>query len=84
MFKLIKLAIYAMIGYALYEMYQGMQLGGSRWFGGVGGRSFGKQGGGFGAFTGGGEGMTDTASDTGGAETPHRVGRGVVSGSSTL
>jgi hypothetical protein len=79
MFRLIKLAMYALVGYALYEMYQGMtQQQGGRSFGGGGGGSFGGEGGNFGQLTGGGEGMTDMASDASGTEMPHRVGRGVI------
>ena len=89
MFRLIKLAMYAIIGYALYEMYQGMmQQQGGRSFGGggTGGGAFGgEESGSFGAMTGGaGGGMTETASDVGGAAIPRRVGRGVISPSSTL
>jgi hypothetical protein len=91
MFRLIKLAMYAIIGYALYEMYQGvMQQQGGRSFGGGnsggGGGAFGGgSSGSFGAMTGGaGTGMIETAADVGGAVTPHRVGRGVISPSSTL
>jgi hypothetical protein len=49
MFRLIKLGIYAFIGYALYELYQGMvqQQGGggnfSRAFGGSGGETAGER-----------------------------------------
>ena len=79
MFRLIKLAMYAMIGYVLYELYQGMtQQQGGRSFGQSGGGSFGGGGGNYGAFTGGGEGMTDLASDNFGGEVPTRVGRGVI------
>jgi len=89
MFRLIKLAMYAMIGYVLYELYQGMtqQQAGRSFGGGSSGGSFGGGGGSsYGAFTGGGggEGMTDMASDNSGGEVPTRVGRGVISGSSTL
>ena len=85
MFRLIKLAMYAMIGYVLYELYQGMthQQQGGRSFGGdSGGGSFG--GGSYGAFTGGGEGMLDTAADISGVEMPTRVGRGVIRSGATL
>jgi len=82
MFRLIKLAMYAMIGYVLYELYQGMtQQQGVRSFGG-GGQGGGAFGGGssgnFGAMTGGGSGTTDTASDYSGGEMRHTVGRGVI------
>ena len=79
MFKLIKLAFYAVIGYALYELYQGMM----QQQGGGGGRSFGGgsfgQGGNRGQLTGAGEGMEDVTGDASGAEMRHTVGRGVVS-----
>ena len=91
MFRLIKLALYAVIGYALYEMYQGMmqqQQGGRSFGGGSGGGggafgggstgSFGAMTGG-GALTGGGSGMVDTTGDATGASVPHTVGRGVIS-----
>lgn len=78
MFKLIKLAFYAAIGYALYELYQGMkQQPGGGGGGAMRSRSFGARQGG-GAMTGPGEGMTDTASDSEGGEMPTRVGRGVI------
>jgi hypothetical protein len=78
MFKLIKLAFYAVIGYALYELYQGMkqQQGG----GGSGyqGRGFG-QATNRGQLTGAGEGMEDITGDASGTAMRHTVGRGVVS-----
>jgi hypothetical protein len=76
MFKLIKLAFYAVIGYALYELYQGMK----QQQGGVGnaGRSFG-QSANRGQLTGAGEGMEDVTSDASGTAMRHTVGRGVVS-----
>ena len=77
MFRLIKLAMYALVGYVLYELYQGMtQPQGGR--PSSEGGSFGPEGGAFGQFTGGGEGITDTATDDSGIEMPHRVGRGVI------
>jgi hypothetical protein len=85
MFRLIKLAVYAMIGYVLYELYQGMtqQQGGYASSGGGGGRSrssFGEQGRGRGGtLTGAGQGMMETAADASGGEMRHTVGRGVVS-----
>lgn len=85
MFKLIKLAIYGVIAYALYEMYLGFTEGGSQ------------QGQGFGAsmrragaqaadamnqaaqnMTGPGEGMTTETSEASGMSSRHQVGRGVV------
>ncbi len=81
MFKLIKLAIYAMIGYAIYEMFQGMkqQQGGAGEpsSGGFGGEAFGGEDRGA-AITGPGEGVTETAKDFGGGAMRHTVGRGVV------
>jgi hypothetical protein len=90
MFRLIKLAMYAMIGYVLYELYQGMtqqqqqQQGGRSFSGSQGGGSFGGESDSFGAITGGGEGVTDTAADSGGGEMRHRVGRGVIRSGATL
>jgi hypothetical protein len=77
MFKLIKLAFYALIGYVLYELYQGMkqQPGG----GGFASRSFGEEGGRRGQLTGPGRGTEDVTSDETGTEMRHTVGRGVVS-----
>ncbi len=81
MFRLIKLAMYAMIGYVLYELYQGMtkqqgQLGGGG--GSRSGGSFGNEDSSFAGLTGGGEGRIATAADTTGGEMRHRVGRGVI------
>lgn len=76
MFKLIKLAFYAVIGYALYEMYQGMKQG--QGGGGYQGRSFG-QSGNRGQLTGAGEGMEDVTGEASGTAMRHTVGRGVVS-----
>ncbi|HEV2293131.1 MAG TPA: hypothetical protein VGR35_04700 [Tepidisphaeraceae bacterium] len=88
MFRLIKLAMYALFGYVLYELYLGMtqQQGGQSFGGGSHGRggSFGGQRGNVGTLTGAGEGMTDMAADTGGGAMRHTVGRGVVSGNTTL
>ena len=79
MFKLIKLAFYALIGYAIYELYQGMkqQQGGGG--GGSASRSFGEGGGRRGQLTGPGRGMEDVTGDETGSEMRHTVGRGVVS-----
>ncbi len=83
MFRLIKLAMYALVGYVLYELYLGMtQEQGGRSFGGGGEGAFGRgEGGSVGTLTGGGAGTSDTVSDYGGAERRHTVGRGVISGS---
>jgi hypothetical protein len=73
MFKLIKLAFYVVIGYALYELYQGFQEGG-----GIGSM----QGDGQGRnqnMTGEGEGMQERSEEPSGMSAPHKVGRGVVS-----
>ena len=84
MFRLIKLAMYAVVGYVLYELYQGMmqqQPQGGRAFGGggssSGGASFDEEGG-RGMLTGGGTGMTDTTTDGSGIKIRHTVGRGVI------
>jgi hypothetical protein len=78
MFRLIKLGIYAFIGYALYELYQGMmhQQGGggmSRAFGGSGGESAGAES--FGDtgqnITGAGRGRSEATLDTSGGSTRH-------------
>lgn len=92
MFRLIKLALYALVGYALYELYQGMvQGGGTRGtMGGRqqgGGQQGGQQGERFGErlnigaaqnMTGGGGGMTERTEEPAGTSVPHPVGRGVV------
>lgn len=91
MFRLIKLGFYALIGYALYQMYQGMvaqqQQGGGGGgaggaFGGSGGGELNRAASGQGAMqniTGPGEGQTEATLDTDGGSVSHRVGRGVVS-----
>ena len=93
MFRLIKLALYALVGYALYELYQGMvqggglqsmmggQQGGGQQGGGQQGERFGERlniGGGQ-NITGGGSGMTQRTEERAGTSTPHAVGRGVIS-----
>ena len=85
MFRLIKLAMYALVGYVLYELYQGMSAeparGGMRGSGRSNAGSFG----GADEFargqnvTGGGEGQRMETLDNDGGSVPHRVGRGVVS-----
>lgn len=83
MFKLIKLAIYAFLGYAIYELYQGMmaeqetrssqgggQRSGSR---GSSRRSSGSR------MTGGGPGRQELTEESRGTSASHQVGRGVVS-----
>jgi len=72
MFKLIKLAFYVVIGYALYELYQGFQEAGGMGGGqGGGGRSQ--------NITGEGEGMEERSEEPSGMSHSHKVGRGVVS-----
>ena len=78
MFKLLKLAFYAIIGYALYELYQGMMHRPAH-ARDEGAHAFGEGGGRHGQITGPGRGMDDVTSDESGTEYHHRVGRGVVS-----
>ena len=76
MFKLIKLGFYVLVGYMLYELYQGFNVQA-----GTGGSSSGSWGGSQsrgGQLSGAGEGMTEETFDDTGASSPHRVGRGVV------
>jgi hypothetical protein len=83
MFKLLKLAVFGMIGYAIYQFYQGIQSGQIQ-LGGKGrpGRRSHDQGEAFSRgynITGPGEGREETTADsTCGAGITHRVGRGVV------
>ena len=92
MFRLIKLAFYAVIGYALYEVYQGMtsdtgggrssSRGGRSWSrsGERLGRALNEAGGRMQTLTGGGTGgMRESTLDPDGGSGPHQVGRGVVS-----
>jgi len=86
MFKLIKLAIYVFLGYALYELYQGMTTesgaqSGSRQGGGGQRSGSGDRGGRSrqGRMTGrGGSGMSETTQEPAGTSQRHKVGRGVV------
>ena len=79
MFRLIKLCFYVLLGYALYELYQGMvsesnaQSGSSR-----GGRRSGSQRSGSGPLTGPGKGRTETTQEDSGISARHKVGRGVA------
>jgi hypothetical protein len=92
MFRLVKLAAYALLGYVLYELFLGISEGepdraSSRGGGGQrrggGQQGGGQQGGGGGdegvTMSGPGEGRTVPVSDIGGGEHNERVGRGVVS-----
>jgi len=72
MFKLIKLAFYVVIGYALYELYQGFTEASARNTGG--GRRERAQ-----TMSGQGEGMEERSEEPSGMSASHQVGRGVVS-----
>ena len=84
MFRLLKLAAYALIGYVIYEMWQGMSQsqgsrGGQRSMGG--GRSrreIDEASSATSGMTGGGRGMMAEVVDSSGAESRRPVGRGVV------
>jgi len=92
MFRLIKLAIYALVGYALYEIYQGMTMpqsarsmagGGGGGGGGAGGnrnlrRALNTTAGRMQTLTGAGMGQTEQTLEPNGGSAPHRVGRGVT------
>ena len=89
MFRLIKLAFYAAIGYGLYELYQGMtsQTGSSsrgrgRSWSRAGeslGRALNESSGRMQTLTGGGTGgMRESTLDPDGGSIPHQFGRGVV------
>ena len=83
MFRLIKLGFYLLIGYALYELYQGMTSGGSSRSGGGGGsrglnRALNSERGRMQTLTGEGEGQREQTLDSDGGSVPHRVGRGVT------
>ena len=88
MFRLIKLAAYAVLGYIIYELWQGMNEaqqrgggGGQRSMGGGGQREFGAETAGSapsGMTGGGGGGMMADVGDASGAESRRPVGRGVI------
>ena len=89
MFRLIKLAAYAVLGYIIYELWQGMneaqQRGGgggqrSMMGGGRGQQSFGggTESASTPGMTGGGSGMMASVVDETGAESQRPVGRGVL------
>jgi hypothetical protein len=73
MFRLLKLAVFALVGYAIYELYLGMteEYGDEHYRERVGSSRA--------RMTGGGEGMQTETVDESGAEVPRTVGRGVVS-----
>ena len=88
MFRLLKLAVYGLLGYALYEFFRGLssevEQSSRESGGGQGGQqsesrrdssSFGASGQ---AITGGGEGRTEETHNPDGGGVAHRVGRGVV------
>lgn len=90
--RLIKLAMLALFGYAVYEFFRGMlqdtQLGArmNEAFGQMTGQ--GQQGGGGGGsagepgqyqMTGGGEGHVESTLERNGGSVSHKVGRGVIS-----
>jgi hypothetical protein len=83
MFRLIKLAAYAAIGYALYELFQGMTAeSGMRARGSASNRNLRRAldetGGRMQTLTGPeGQGMRESTLDPDGGSVPHRVGRGV-------
>jgi hypothetical protein len=84
MFRLIKLAMYALVGYVLYELYQGMtqEQGGRSSASSGGSRSRRSramsEGSAAGAMTGGGRGRRVEVADATGSEIHRTVGRGVV------
>lgn len=88
MFRLIKLAIYAVAGYALYQFYLGMTEQGGQFAGSFGGQQGGNQGKdqgnenfgdvGGARMTGGGEGIQMKTEEASGLSVSNRVGRGVI------
>jgi hypothetical protein len=80
MFRLIKLCFYAFLGYALYELFQGMRSGSMRQErSSRGGQRRGQGQGGRGRMTGGrGEGRREVTAEPSGTSQAHSVGRGVV------
>jgi hypothetical protein len=82
MFRLIKLAFYAMIGYVIYELWQGMHVmeegGGSGGSQGSRRRSSGGQRGRRQNISGPGQGQSEEVASSGGSTHRQTVGRGVV------
>ena len=84
MFRLIKLAFYGLIGYALYQLFQGMGGGSSQSSGaGRGGsrnreRAMSGDEGRMGTLTGPGKGERVSTLDSDGGSATHAVGRGVT------
>ena len=81
MFRLIKLGFYALVGYALYEVFQGMtaQPGGSTGGDSNLNRALNQPGGRMQTLTGEGRGQREQSLEPDGGSIPHQVGRGVVS-----
>ena len=84
MFRLMKLAIYGLLGWAIYELYQGMIQGttGGSSSGGGSSRTLRRalnEDTGRMNMTSGGEGTTAETSDFDGGSMRHSVGRGVIS-----
>jgi hypothetical protein len=86
MFRLIKLGFYFLIGYALYELYQGMTNGDFSRSRGQGGgssdlnRALNEDSGRMQTLTGPGEGRREETLDNDGGSVGHMVGRGVTTG----
>ena len=84
MFRLIKLAFYGLVGYMLYELYQGMSSGGGRFSGPVNtrrdlNRAANQNTGRMQTLTGEGIGRDESTADASGTSATHAVGRGVTS-----
>jgi hypothetical protein len=86
MFRFMKLALYVLMGYAIYEFYQGITQGGGGGSIRRAGRRFGsdleealnQDQGRMGVLTGPGRGMTTSIEDSDGGSRRATVGRGVV------
>jgi hypothetical protein len=83
MFRLIKLSMYVLFGWMLYELYQGMSQDSQQGGGGRGqsrgleralNRDSGRMN-----VTGGGRGESMSSQESDGTSIPHTVGRGVIS-----
>ena len=72
---LLRLLAYVMLGYVLYELFLGISEEGDN--GGGARQRRGEES--YNRLSGGGEGMRVEATDAGGANIPHTVGRGVIS-----
>ena len=83
MFRLIKLAMYGLVGYMLYELYQGLSTGGGRFSGPVNtrrdlNRATNQTTGRMQTLTGEGVGRNEATLDGSGTSATHAVGRGVT------